>query len=364
MTKAVLFDVDGTLIDSNDAHARAWVAALAEAGHPVPFERVRPLIGMGGDRVLPALVPGLRDDAEPGKTITKRRLAIFKERELPHIAPTRGARELLERVRERGARVVVASSAKKAELDDLLARGDLGPLVDVASTSDDAESSKPAPDIVHAALQKAGVEARDAVMVGDTTVRRRGVTSRARRVRRAAVRRQPARDAGDADAIYASRHLRPRWTARRSRGRARRRSRVKILHQERLRERGVPAGEVVGRTHAHAHERRAVRAGQKTLRRHRETLGVDERDVEAALAERAQQLFAVRRDDDRVAVVAQRLRDVGTPVAVGIEQRDAPRRRPAVRGEQRHDDAERRPLPFDDCTSIVPPCSSTIVLAR
>jgi HAD superfamily hydrolase (TIGR01509 family) len=168
VTKAVLFDVDGTLIDSNDAHARAWVAALAEAGYDVPFERVRPLIGMGGDRMLPELVPGLSDESEPGKTILKRRLALFKERELPGLRPTRGARELLEAVRSRGARVVVATSAKKAELADLLAVGDLGPLVDVASTSDDADESKPAPDIVTAALKKAAVAPAEAVMVGDT----------------------------------------------------------------------------------------------------------------------------------------------------------------------------------------------------
>jgi HAD superfamily hydrolase (TIGR01509 family) len=168
VTKAVLFDIDGTLIDSNDAHARAWVAALAEAGYEVPFERVRPLIGMGGDRVLPELVPGLSDETEPGKSITKRRLAIFKERELPHLRPTRGARELLEAVRARGARIVMATSAKGAELKDLLAVGDFEPLVDDASTSDDADSSKPAPDIVTASLKKANVAPNEAVMVGDT----------------------------------------------------------------------------------------------------------------------------------------------------------------------------------------------------
>ena len=168
MTKAVLFDIDGTLIDSNDAHARAWVAALAEAGHEVPFERVRPLIGMGGDRVLPELVPGLSDDTEPGKSITKRRLEIFKERELPHLRPTRGARELLAAVQSRGARIVMATSAKGAELKDLLAVGDFEPFIDDASTSDDADSSKPAPDIVAASLKKAGVAANEAVMVGDT----------------------------------------------------------------------------------------------------------------------------------------------------------------------------------------------------
>jgi HAD superfamily hydrolase (TIGR01509 family) len=168
MTEAVLFDVDGTLVDSNDQHARAWVAALAEAGYTIPFERVRPLIGMGGDKVLPLLVPGLTEDSPQGKAIGEARKRIFLERELPAVQPTRGARELLEAVRARGARVVVATSAKSAELDAILARGDLGPLVDVAATSDDAEESKPDPDIIGAALNKAGVTAQDAVMVGDT----------------------------------------------------------------------------------------------------------------------------------------------------------------------------------------------------
>ncbi len=167
MTEAVLFDVDGTLIDSDDAHARAWVAALAEAGFDVPFARVRPLIGQGGDRILPA-VADLSDETEPGKTIAARRGEIFKERELGGIGPTRGAKALLEAVRARGARVVVATSAKSGELDGLLARGDLNALVDVATTSDDAGSSKPAPDIVHAALKKAGLEPANAVFVGDT----------------------------------------------------------------------------------------------------------------------------------------------------------------------------------------------------
>jgi HAD superfamily hydrolase (TIGR01509 family) len=167
VTEAVLFDVDGTLIDSDDAHARAWVAALAEGGFDVPFARIRPLIGQGGDRILPA-VAGLSDETEPGKTIAARRGEIFKERELGGIGPTRGAKALLEAVRARGARVVVATSAKSSELDALLARGDLNALVDVATTSDDADSSKPAPDIVHAALEKAGLEPADVVFVGDT----------------------------------------------------------------------------------------------------------------------------------------------------------------------------------------------------
>jgi HAD superfamily hydrolase (TIGR01509 family) len=167
VTEAVLFDVDGTLIDSDDAHARAWVASLAEAGYDVPFERIRPLIGQGGDRILPD-VTGLSEESDEGKAIAERRKAIFRERELGGIGPTRGAKALLEAVRARGARVVVATSAKGSELDALLARGELNDLVDAATTSDDAQSSKPAPDIVHAALEKAGLEPADVVFVGDT----------------------------------------------------------------------------------------------------------------------------------------------------------------------------------------------------
>jgi len=169
VTQAVLLDVDGTLIDSNDAHARAWVDAFAEAGMQVPFARIRPLIGMGGDRILPIVDPSLSEDQPPGKTIAERRGEIFFERYLATIRATPGARALLEAIRAHGARVVIASSAKARELDALLAQGgDLAPLVDVASTKDDAGSSKPAPDIVSAALAKADVGADDAVMVGDT----------------------------------------------------------------------------------------------------------------------------------------------------------------------------------------------------
>ena len=166
--RGVLLDVDGTLVDSNDQHALAWVEAFERGKFPISYDIIRPLIGMGGDKVLPELVPGCSEDSPEGKAIGEARKRIFKERELATIPPTRGARELLEAVRARGARVVVATSAKKSELDGLLARGDLGPLVDVAATGDDAEDSKPDPDIIAAALKKAGVAASDAVMVGDT----------------------------------------------------------------------------------------------------------------------------------------------------------------------------------------------------
>lgn len=168
MTSTVLFDVDGTLVDSNDAHARAWVSALAEGGFDVPFDRIRPLIGMGGDRMLAQLADGLSADSDRGTSIAARRLEIFLTRELRDVRAFRGARRMLETVRARGGRVVVATSAKRDELDTLLAIGNFKPLVDFSTTSDDARESKPAPDIVRAALTSASASEADAVMVGDT----------------------------------------------------------------------------------------------------------------------------------------------------------------------------------------------------
>src|SRR3712207_284946 len=92
--QTVLLDIDGTLIDSNDAHARAWVEALAQHGYVVPFERVRPLIGKGGDKVMPELT-GLDPDSGESERISETRAEIFR-RELTSLRPTPGARELLE----------------------------------------------------------------------------------------------------------------------------------------------------------------------------------------------------------------------------------------------------------------------------
>lgn len=163
-----LLDVDGTLVDSNDAHARAWVEALREAGFDVPFERVRPLIGMGADQLLPAVSPGLTPHAEPGRTIARRRGEIFKERYAATLAPTRGARDLLLTLTAGGVACVAATSANKAELDLLLGRAGVADLIVAATTADDAATSKPAPDIVRAALQRARADASTSAFIGDT----------------------------------------------------------------------------------------------------------------------------------------------------------------------------------------------------
>src|SRR5690349_7982387 len=97
-TEVVLLDIDGTLLDSNDAHARSWVETLAAHGRAVPYERIRPLIGKGGDKLL-CEAAGLDDETEPGRTLVKERRRLFLERYLPECRPTPGARPLLERLR-------------------------------------------------------------------------------------------------------------------------------------------------------------------------------------------------------------------------------------------------------------------------
>ncbi len=163
----VLLDVDGTLVDSNDAHARSWFEALAEHSIRVPLEQVRRLIGKGGDKLLPE-VSGIRDDSEQGKEISKRRQEIFKERYLPSLRAFPGAKELLQHMHDAGLKLTVATSAKKNELKDLLKICGADEVIDGQTTSDDAENSKPDPDIIHAALKEIGLSADAVLMLGDT----------------------------------------------------------------------------------------------------------------------------------------------------------------------------------------------------
>ncbi len=165
--KGVLVDIDGTLLDSNDAHAEAFAQAFQENGHNISFDRVRPLFGMGGDQVFPRLVPGLSDKEGDGKTIADRRSKLFLSK-VPGLKSTNGARALLERLHAEGLVVVAASSPKKQELEALLQVAKLDDLIDAQTTSDDAEVSKPEPDLIKAALEKAGLQPDEVVLLGDT----------------------------------------------------------------------------------------------------------------------------------------------------------------------------------------------------
>ena len=162
----VLFDVDGTLVDSNDAHAHAWVEAFAETGIPVPFSRVRRCIGMGGDKLMPA-VAGISEDSPEGERISRRRAEIFKTKYLPHLKPFPDAGRLVPTIVARGFTAVAASSAKEDELRALLKIAGAESLHS-ATSSDDAEASKPEPDIIQAALRQAHATPGEAVMIGDT----------------------------------------------------------------------------------------------------------------------------------------------------------------------------------------------------
>jgi HAD superfamily hydrolase (TIGR01509 family) len=165
--RGVLLDIDGTLVDSNDAHARAWVMAFATENRDIEFSRIRPLIGKGGDKLL-AEVAGIDADSDEGKRLSDRRREIFERQFARLLKPTRGARRLLERIRQDGITLAIATSAQAAEVEGLLRVAQVNDLIQAASSSDDAKESKPDPDIVHAALQRAGHEAAETIMIGDT----------------------------------------------------------------------------------------------------------------------------------------------------------------------------------------------------
>lgn len=165
--KAVLFDVDGTLVDSNDAHADAWVKAFTRNGVSVDWSKVRRCIGMGGDKLMPE-VSGLDEESPEGSRIAEDRGDIFKREFLPQVKPLRDAGSLVAAIKALGYTAVAASSAQKDELTPLLKIAGAEALMDDATSSDDAEESKPEPDIVLAALKTAAAAPGEAIMIGDT----------------------------------------------------------------------------------------------------------------------------------------------------------------------------------------------------
>lgn len=164
--ETVVFDVDGTLTDSNGAHAGTWTQAFLERGVAVDEQEVRRLIGMGGDKLIPA-VAHVEAESATGKAIAARKKELF-DALLPTLGPTPGARELLEYLRARGIDLVIATSADEREVKALLLRAGVDELIPERSSKDDAERSKPDPDIVQAALTRAQARPELTLMVGDT----------------------------------------------------------------------------------------------------------------------------------------------------------------------------------------------------
>lgn len=163
----VLLDVDGTLIDSNPAHARAWVDALSEFGYRASYAEMIRLIGMGGDKILPK-VTGLDPDSSKAQELTSRRMEIFSKKYLSTLHAFPGAHELLAHFEQNGLRTVVATSAKSDELNALLEQAGLEELIERKTSSSDADRSKPDPDIIAAALERGHLDREHVLMIGDT----------------------------------------------------------------------------------------------------------------------------------------------------------------------------------------------------
>jgi len=162
---AAILDIDGTLVDTNYHHAIAWYRAFRRHGLTLPLFRIHRHIGMGGDQLVGALA-GERWDAEHGDDVRETEGELYMEL-IDEVRPLEGARELLEALHERGHALVLASSAKPHEVDHYLDLLQARELADGWTTSGDVENTKPEPDLVAAAVEKAG--GGPAVMLGDST---------------------------------------------------------------------------------------------------------------------------------------------------------------------------------------------------
>lgn len=166
-TRAVIFDIDGTLIDSVDFHARAWQEALAHFGISVQFDDVRSQIGKGGDQLLPVFVPAEQLDAMKDQ-MEAFRSELFKRQYLPKIRPFPRVRDLFERFKRDGHRIALASSAKEDELGIYKRLAHIADLIDAETSSNDVNCSKPCPDVFDVVVDRLGVSPSRAVVVGDS----------------------------------------------------------------------------------------------------------------------------------------------------------------------------------------------------
>jgi HAD superfamily hydrolase (TIGR01509 family) len=167
MVKAVIFDIDGTLIDSVDVHARAWQETFLRYGVKTDFRSVRDQIGKGSDKLMKVFLSE-GQIANWGKQIEAERTELFKRQYLPRVKPFPQLQGLFERLRKDEIKIALASSAKDDELRAYKKITGIGPYLDAATSSDDVAHSKPDPDIFLAARKKLGIDARNIIAIGDT----------------------------------------------------------------------------------------------------------------------------------------------------------------------------------------------------
>ena len=168
MPKAVIFDVDGTLVDSVDLHARAWQDAFHDFGHDLDYHAIRGQIGKGGDQLMPVFLSPEALDRD-GEALEKHRSQIFKTTYLPLVSGLPAVRELFRYLLQDRVQIALASSAKEDELETYKRIAGIEDLVHTHASSDDAGKSKPHPDIFEAARKRlGGVEPADVIAVGDT----------------------------------------------------------------------------------------------------------------------------------------------------------------------------------------------------
>jgi membrane protein len=164
--RAILFDIDGTLIDSNDAHVEAWQRAFAAEGYAFTRSAIHSQIGKGGDNLVPSLLPDV--GAELQERLTAAEGDIYKREFMPDVEPFEGVTEVLKKLADRGHMLVLASSASRAEVDHYIDLLDADGLIAGTTSRDDVQHSKPCPDIFAAALDLIGVPAESAIVIGDT----------------------------------------------------------------------------------------------------------------------------------------------------------------------------------------------------
>lgn len=165
--EGVLFDIDGTLIDSNDAHTKAWLEAFAESNIQLDYHSIRNKIGMGSDHLIPKLIK-ISNESQVGRKIDKRQGEIFRTKYLPFLKSFPGAKELLQLLKDKGLKLVVASSSSAKDLTELLKIDGLINYFDNLNMATSDTQSKPDPDIILNALSKGNLSKDKALMIGDT----------------------------------------------------------------------------------------------------------------------------------------------------------------------------------------------------